>query len=281
MKLLDLHLGRPLTRGGLTLFPVWNGAAVASRGYDLRSEHVSISERAGHAVVGELVLTNAGPRPVLVLEGEVLEGGRQHRVAAASALIGAGEALVLDVRCVEEGRWQGAGGHVRGGRRAPVSVRAAQDQGRVWEQVRRYEQQYDASDTHSLLEATRQVEGRAAVAVHDLRPLPFQAGVLVGVGGYPLMVETYDSPRTFAHAWDALVCSVAVDSATAPPVATPGRRARRFLERLAAVHVESSPAGLATAIRGHSGHARVDGLVWRDRAVSAVAINPCHELIAA
>ncbi len=34
MQLLDLHLGRPLHRGPLTLFPVWNGRAVStSRGY--------------------------------------------------------------------------------------------------------------------------------------------------------------------------------------------------------------------------------------------------------
>ncbi len=35
MRLLDLHLGRPLTRGALTVFPIWNGRAVTARGYDL------------------------------------------------------------------------------------------------------------------------------------------------------------------------------------------------------------------------------------------------------
>lgn len=282
MKLLDLHLGRPVTRGGLTLFPIWNGRAVTRRGYDLRSSHVTVSERSGSAVVSELVLTNSGNRPALVLEGELLEGGQQHRVAARSALVDAGDAFVLDVRCVEEGRWHGAGGHARGGRRAPVGVRAAQDQVRVWNRVRRYEQQYDSSGTHSLLDATRRVEARAAAAVTDLRrPLPFQAGVLVGIGGQPLLLETYDSPVTFAHAWDALLRSVALDAAAAAPVSTPGRQARRFLERLEGVHLSGSPAGLATGITGRSPYVDLDGLVWRDRAVHAVAVNPRHELVAA
>jgi hypothetical protein len=281
VKLLDLHLGRPITRGGLSLFPVWNGAAVPSRGYDLRSPHVCVSERTGHAVVSELVLTNGGGRPALVLEGELLEGGQQHRVAARSALVGAGQAVVLDVRCVEEGRWHGAGGHVRGGRRAPVAVRAAEDQGRVWDRVRRYEQQYDASGTHSLLDATRRAEARGVAAVQDLRPLPFQAGVLVGIGGQPLLLEAYDSPRTFSHAWDALLRSVALDAVGAPAVATPGRRARRFLERLELLSLEEADAGLGTGIRGRSAYARLDGLVWRRRAVHAVAVNPRHELVAA
>lgn len=55
MTLLDLHLGRPLTRGALTIFPVWDGHAVPDRGYDLGGEHVTVAERAGHAVVAELV----------------------------------------------------------------------------------------------------------------------------------------------------------------------------------------------------------------------------------
>lgn len=281
MPLLDLHLGRPISRGGLSLFPVWNGAAVAARGYDLRSAQVSVAERTGSPVVGELVLTNAGTRPALVLEGELLEGGRQHRVAARSALVGAGEALVLDVRCVEEGRWHGSSQHVRSGRRAPVTVRAARGQGEVWERVRHLEGQHDRSATHSLLDATRAVEERLVAAVQGLRPLPFQAGVLVGVGGQPLFLEVYDSPRTFAHAFGPLVRALAVDAAAAAPVPTPGRRARRFLECLDRVWVQQSPAGLGWSVTGASPYARLDGLLWQGRAVHAVALNPQHELVAA
>ena len=55
-------------------------------------------------MVDQLVVTNRGRRPALVCEGELLEGGAQHRVAATSALINPGRSHVLDVRCVEEGR---------------------------------------------------------------------------------------------------------------------------------------------------------------------------------
>jgi hypothetical protein len=278
MTLLDLHLGRPLHRGALTLFPIWNGAAVSARGYDLRTPLLSVDERAGSAVVGELVVRNAGARPALLLEGELLEGGQQHRVAARSVLVGAGESLVLDVRCVEQGRWSGSSSHDRHGHRAPVSVRAAEDQGAVWEEVDRFEQRYGAGATRSLLDVTRRV---APVPVDDLRALPFQAGVLVGVAGQPLLLEVYDSPRTLAHAWTSLLRSVAVDAAGRPPVPTPGRRARRFLDRLGSVPLAGSPAGAATGVTGRSPYARLDALLWRDRAVHAVAVNPRHELVAA
>lgn len=281
MQLLDLHLGRPLVRGGLTLFPLWNGRAVASRGYDLRSPLLSVAEHDGHPVVGELVVRNSGHRPALVLEGELLEGGQQHRSAAQSALVGAGQAHVLDVRCVEEGRWHGAASHVRAGRRAPVSVRGGRDQGEVWSRVRGLEQRYDASGTHSLLEATRRAEARAAASVAGLRLLPFSCGVLVGIGGQPAILEVFDSPRSFAHAWDALVLSVALDALSAAPVPTPGRRARRFVDRLSQVQVHRAPAGLGTALRGETADARLDALEWRGRIVHAAATNPRHELVTA
>jgi hypothetical protein len=107
---------------------VFNGAAVGARGYDLRPAALSVREH-GSPTVEELVVENTRHRPALVLEGELLEGGHQHRVATQTVLVGAGQAHALPVRCVEESRWSGAFRQVRGGRRAPVRVRAAHDQG--------------------------------------------------------------------------------------------------------------------------------------------------------
>ena len=232
MRLLDLHLGRPVVRGALTVFPVWNGAAVQSRGYDLSSAKLAVEERAGHAVVAELVLSNHGRRPALVLEGELLEGGQQHRVAARSVMINAGESQVLDVRCVEEGRWSGGFGHLRSGRRGPMSVRAAQEQSATWQRVRDLEARHGGGDTHFLGDALASADERARLLVGDLKPLPFQSGVLLCSAGQPVELEVFNCPRTLTSVWSALLHAAAVDAITAPPIATPSRRARRFLERV-------------------------------------------------
>jgi hypothetical protein len=278
--LLDLHLGRPVTRGGLSIFPVFNGAAVGARGYDLHSAALTVREHSS-PVVEELVVENTGVRPALVLEGELLEGGHQHRVATQTVLVGAGQAHALPVRCVEQSRWSGAHRQVRAGRRAPVRVRAALDQGDAWQSVQQFEARHASSPTHSLVEASRVAEQQAGAAVADLRPLPFQTGVLIGVAGHPMLLEVFDSPRTLAHAWKALLRSAALDAAGAAPVPTPGRRARRFLDRLDLVPLTSSPAGVGTALRGSSQHARLDVLVWRGRPVAVAAVNARHELAAA
>ena len=273
MTLLDLHLGRPLTRGSLTLFPVWNGRAVSARGYDVGGG-LAVTERSGAPVVGELVVANGGSRPVLLLEGELLQGGHQHRVTSRTTVVEPGHPVVVPVRCVEQGRWSGTRAHVRNGRRAPTSVRAARGQAGTWAEVSRYEQRYARSDTGSFLDAAAPAEASAAALVRDLEPLPFQSGVLTGVAGQPLLLEVYDSPRTLAAVWSQLLQAVALDALHAEPVPTPGRRARRFLD-----HV----LGAATDGQGHgeTAYARLDAAVWNGRSVHTVAVTPRHELVAA
>ncbi len=274
---MEIHVGGPTVRGGLTVFPVFNGAAVNSRGYDLGGASITVEERAGAPVVGELVVTNRGARPALVLEGELLEGGWQHRVAAMTVLVAPGASAVIEVRCVEQGRWSGGGHHVRGGARAPVVIRAAGGQQQVWDRVARY----GSSPTQSVLDTTR---GRADAAddlVRGLRPCAFQSGVLVGVAGQPLLLEVYDSPRTLAAVWDGLLRGVAVDAVDAPPVETPGRRARRFVRHLPDTSLDPVDGGCGMGFRGESSYMRVSELHWHGRAVATVAINLRHPLVAA
>ena len=281
MKLLDLHLGRPVVRDSLTVFPIWNGAAVTSRGYDLSSANLTVEERAGHAVVAELVVTNNGRRAALLLEGELLEGGQQHRVAARSTLIEAGESSVLDVRCVEQGRWSGSRTHVRTGRRAPISVRSAQRQDRTWQRVRDLEDRHGGGDTHFLGDALRSADERAERLVGDLRPLPFQSGVLLCIAGQPVQLEVFDSPRTLSSVWSALLHAAAVDALSFPPIATPGRRARRFLDRVRSLNETPFEGAHDPTNRRASAYAELTSLSWGTRTIHAVATNPRHELVRA
>ncbi|QJY49831.1 ARPP-1 family domain-containing protein [Pseudonocardia broussonetiae] len=240
---MDVHVGNPVVRGALTVFPVFNGAAVADTGYALGG--VVVAERRD-AAVGELLVTNPGDRPALVLEGELLAGGRQDRVAARSVLVEPGSAAVLPVRCVEQARWAGAGVHARDGRRAPLAVRTASGQREVWERVARY------GHGESLFDTVRHLDAAASALVAGLSPLPFQSGVLVGIAGRPVLLEVFDAPSTLAAVWGGLLHAAALDALGRRPVATLGRHARRFVRDLGP---------------------RVSVLRWQGRDVHAVAIN--------
>jgi len=121
------RLGSPVTYQNLTIFPV-----VAAQDADT-SEFATLDEAlaSGDALVTEqgsymrrtrdgsippnfssgpqvnqLVLINRGKRPLILLAGEIVSGGKQDRVIGKDRIVPAGSApLPLDVFCVEHGRW--------------------------------------------------------------------------------------------------------------------------------------------------------------------------------
>jgi hypothetical protein len=92
--------------------------------------------------VNQLVLVNRGKRPLILLAGEVISGGKQDRIIGKDRIIPVGAApLPLDVFCVEHGRWTGDSEKFSAAKlmvHPTVREEAAveQDQGKVWAAVR-------------------------------------------------------------------------------------------------------------------------------------------------
>jgi hypothetical protein len=125
----EWRLLEPITYENLTVFPV-----TASSGYDTR-EFLTLEEglsrgevivreqgaetlvrdrdgrrpvvqNYGGPSVNQLVLVNRSKRPLLLLAGELVSGGKQDRVIGKDRIVPVGaEPLPLDVFCVEHGRW--------------------------------------------------------------------------------------------------------------------------------------------------------------------------------
>jgi ARG and Rhodanese-Phosphatase-superfamily-associated Protein domain len=118
--LAGVELGASRTHGALTLWPlVRRGAAPGARsaGAAEPPPHVLLAQALedGSARVDEVSdagavpfvrVTNDGRLPLLVLFGEEMLGAKQNRVANASFLVPADASLVIDVSCVEYGRWE-------------------------------------------------------------------------------------------------------------------------------------------------------------------------------
>ena len=95
MSLLALEtaaVGAPITRGGISLFPVY----VAGAAPDVRirdgAAGVVIAE-ADDATVPTITVTNTNPDPVMLVEGETVRGGNQDRTLNVTILVPAGTAL--------------------------------------------------------------------------------------------------------------------------------------------------------------------------------------------
>jgi hypothetical protein len=299
-----LHLGRGTQAGPLTIFPIWTDAPVAThRPYTttLRG-HGAVTELPDHPEVSTLVVTQPGPKPLLMLEGALLSGGWQHRVLTRDILIAAGTPVLLDVCCVEAGRWHGATTQSTERRAANLAVRGAlrgirtdqpgareedhhprsADQGDVWNRVAAYEHRFGAGPTSSLVDVQRRHEREVEKIVREVRPLFGQRGVLIGVAGHPVLLEVFDHPRTLMELLRTIVASVALDAIGLTTAPTGNSRARQFVQQL-------QRAQLTAIVRepGFTHRAASDDLLHvqsldvAHSIVHAAALNVRHELVLA
>ncbi len=262
----------PIRSGNLTVFPV-----VANRSYDtaefltldegLRSGDVVVTE-AGQArglirhrqsepavihpvrdaEVNRLVLVNNSKRPLLLLAGEIVTGGKQDRVIGKDRIVPAeSDPVDLSVFCVEPGRWVAANGKAdfpmpagsTSGLLASPVVRskamAAKNQQQVWDSVRTSQQAMAvtveaagaASDVNATTSYARVMDNKEvkkqvdAVAepvqrnyesvIHQLRDKN-AVGVVVAVNGEIVWADIFASTQLLQKYWPKLVRSYATEA---------------------------------------------------------------------
>ena len=281
----------PIRNGNLTIFPV-----VAESSHDtaqfltldegLRSGDVVVTEagsagplvrpRPGHPVWGErshgggaqvntLVLINNSKRPLLLLAGEIVTGGKQDRIIGKDRLVPAeSDPVDLSVFCVEPGRWV-ARSDKFGAPMAMVqpSVRAKamaeKDQHQVWDEVAKARNSVaetvevqagalavptDQSSSYAGL-----VENRAVRKQLDSVTAPLQqeyqsairqlrdrhaVGVVVAVNGQLIWADVFASSTLLEKYWPKLVRSYAAESFSqqVKSAAVDVRAAQEFLDHL-------------------------------------------------
>ncbi|MGB8261298.1 MAG: DUF6569 family protein [Terracidiphilus sp.] len=182
--------------------------------------------------VNTLVLMNHSDKPLLLLAGEIVTGGKQDRVIAKDRIVPAGaEPINLGVFCIEPGRWTGASSSFGAAAKAPAhsfmvqpTVRAkamaAKDQQQVWDSV------------HS------------SIAQMEVAAAPAADASMGGGGGYSASTGTTSYAKVMA---DSSV-SAKVDEAAAPVM----QAREKVLGRLRNEHA----VGVVVAVRGQ--------IVWAD-----------------
>src|ERR1041385_2439211 len=91
----DTTIGAPVSYRNLTIFPLVARSGAAGTDDDvldegLKAGRVKVVEK-GEGEVNQLRLKNEGKRPLFVMSGEVVLGGKQDRIIGKDQIIGAGE----------------------------------------------------------------------------------------------------------------------------------------------------------------------------------------------
>jgi len=271
-----------IVRGNLAIFPV-----VASHSHDtsqlmtldegVSSGQVTVTEaqderglirpgqpiprRRSGAEVNRLVLYNNSSRPLLLLAGEIVTGGKQDRVIGADRIVPPNTGPIdLGVFCVEPGRWVESSSKFgsMGVQMAQPSVRtpamAARNQNQVWDNVRASNAKM--AGVLSSAEAVT-VEGTSSYAkVFESAPVKKRiaeyggaeteqailrelrakgaVGVVVAVNGNVLWADVFASTELLSKYWPKLIRSYVAEAITSAStgVAPDIHEAERYMANL-------------------------------------------------
>jgi hypothetical protein len=288
----------PIRSGNLTVFPV------ASKSYEtsefltldegLRSGDVVVTEAGqarglirrrpagpaiGHpaqdAEVNRLVLVNNSKRPLLLLAGEIVTGGKQDRVIGRDRIVPPeSDPVDLSVFCVEPGRWTAMNGKNEfdtAGRGAALfaapAVRskamAAKNQQQVWDEVHNSQRVMSEAVAAAAAGAATEVQAETSYAgvmnnrevdkkindvvapiEHDYESIIHQlrdknaVGVVVAVNGDIVWADIFASTQLLQKYWPKLVRSYATEAIVtrAKGGEVTAKEAQKFLDNLEARH---------------------------------------------
>jgi hypothetical protein len=247
-----------ITRGNLSLFPIVGGAEantahLLTLDEGVHSGAVVVTEagsvqglirpgaripQPSSAQVNRLVLINNSDRPLLLLAGEVVTGGKQDRVIGVDRIVPPkSEPIDLSVFCVEPGRWVASSDHfgTMSSAMAQPSVRmpamAARDQQRVWDNVATASRGMAAAtpmggptmrSTTSYAKVMQNPEVEKKVAsvasnydglLRELRQVGAK-GVVVAINGRITWADVFASSDLLEKYWQKLIRSYAAESLT-------------------------------------------------------------------
>ena len=230
---------------------------------NLAAEHYA--EHVDKPFYAELIeFITSSPTLVLVLEGETLVGCKQNRVVTRTVLMAAHTTVILEVGCMEQGRWHFTSAQFRSGaspsewkvrreiKSSVISSRSAGrppalDQGALWA---RMEEELDAAkvrsstrDYSALIEERRR---KADELLAEVRPVDGQVGVLALSSGELIGLEVVGSHEMWSRLADRALRSLL--PAATDPQSLPHRQGSHprtldgWLQTLAAGHIARRPA---------------------------------------
>jgi hypothetical protein len=241
-----LSIGAPVQVGGVTVYPVIDETAPKIATGDIESFSEAMAD--GTLVVSEsgsqggsytnLVLTNHSKEPVLVMAGEVVRGGRQDRIFTEDLIIppDSGPQMV-QVHCVEKGRWSDAAATFSYGGRAELALRSATKSGQdaTWETIAAMNTErggsatgaYIAADGEQMLQYRQTL--RAAIGQqHQV------VGAVIAQGSQIVHAEIFGDPQLAGVGRATLLDGYAVDAVVMDdlePIAPDPEAAALYLQR--------------------------------------------------
>lgn len=175
-----------------------------------------------NASVPTVFITNIGKRPIYIMAGEIIIGGKQDRMVSFDVIIPSGKKIEVAVKCVEHGRWHGKSAEFKsGGAVGSKGVRSAlqfKDQSDVWDEVSKVCKENDAqtgSGTYNAVLSSAEVENRSKPFINAMTKGLDQddiVGMIMALNDEVICVDIFTNPKFFAEVKAKLIKSYVLDA---------------------------------------------------------------------
>jgi len=217
---------QPVVYRHLALYPVVRTTSVNIGDYitlDMAQAGncVVIKERS-NASVPTVLIKNTGKRPIYIMAGEIIIGGKQDRMVSFDIIIPAGKEIEVEVRCVEHGRWHGASAQFSpGGAVGSKKVRTAlqfKTQHDVWDEVEKMCEEHDiasSSGTYGALLSSGDIDDKSKPfldAMNKGLQRENMVGLIMALNGEIVCVDMFMNPDFFARVKEKLLKAYVLDA---------------------------------------------------------------------
>lgn len=257
-----------------------------------------VQQEVSEGTVNAVVIENKSDRPIYILAGQVIIGGKQDRVITKDTVVPRGEKLTVEVCCVEQGRWSpresgvhkripfcdAASGNVAGKIKMMTQSGGQVSQSGVWEEVAKQAHALQGTSPtgtyKEVLEVTEKTIEEYIAAFKSFEKDGKICGFVVCINGEVESCDIFASPKLLAlfrefqlrsYALDALNAGEAKDAKQATTADI-----REFMK-------EMEEAGKETEKLAENKHRRVDKMesekvIGFDNAVQPAPGEACKSI---
>lgn len=229
-----IEVGQGVHYENMTMFPLFfeaeAGISYLTLDAALEKQLVEITEVSEAGDVPNLMVTNRGEIPIMILAGEEVVGAKQNRIVNATFLVTGEVSIKIPVSCVEAGRWNYRGKEFQSERRMSspqLRTKVEQDvnfairegrgfranQGAVWDEIGAKSVRMSVhSPTAAMSDIYESYGEKLRQYTRNFPVIQNQKGFLIAVNGKIIGLEVFDSPDSLVHYFDKLIQSYALDA---------------------------------------------------------------------
>ena len=241
-----------------------------------KNDWIEIIEKPGEETVEELTVRYNGPKPLLLLAGELLLGGKQDRVVAHDTAIDPMSEATVAVYCVEPGRWSGSSLFGYSGTQVPSSVKEQAllgAQGDVWAETSTFNDLARASNSGRSTvdmglkseDVTKFTDDGKKALLKVIENDDAIVGVLFVINGEVHSLELFSAPRLLESAYGSILGGILAEASVQQGVKYELPRSedyRTFLSNISQSGSEALAQGGAVNGNIEVKHGSIAGMIY-------------------